>query len=323
MKRSLPVTLFCLLSLLPLSAQHALELDGYGTDDERPFLLNANLDTGLFFGMIQEWVFYDQGGDGTYDFTESRIDWQVCPVFYVGLSGSIEILPRFFVALGAWIGIPGETGYMEDFDWNTTTGVWTNFSHHDNLLQSAQFADLNAGYSIVYESNLVVNALIGFNFQRFQFSGRDGYLEYPPGSVPVPSSGEAINYDVMFFAPYLGVETVWRATPAFSLDFLGAVSPFLTFAVGRDYHALLNDLYYDFPRFAVTLSGVLSVSVRLSDLIDLRVKNLVVWTPPSRSGDTYLKENGTDYFVKTTVDHGSASRILYSLSVSLSFRFYR
>jgi hypothetical protein len=269
----------------------------------------------MLFGMLNEWVFCDINGNGAYDFTLSRLDWQLDPLCYAGVSLSLEPLPRFFIGFGGWLGIPGTLGFLEDRDWDLGTGIYIIFSHHDNVLVSAQFADINLGYSIVYENNFVLNAITGFNFKRFTMSGRNGYQEIPPGTPFATFPGEVINYECNIFIPYFAAEAAWAPLPFLSIDAFISVSPPLTFVYARDNHVGGN-YFVDRPQFGFFITGILNLSLHLGAGFDLRLHNMVMWLPPIK-GTTYVLTPGNDYFTTNPLSRGGSSLIIYGITISI------
>jgi outer membrane protease len=311
--------LFCLtLFFLPFSlfAQHALQLEGYqfpGTDpgqgNGNPITFHIGIESGALFGMINEWVFKDVKANQSFDFTVSRLDWQLDPLFYIGAVGSVKPCPRFYIGFGGWLGLPGLFGYLEDRDWDETTGDYIVFSHHDNVLVNAQFADINIGYSFLEENTLILNGIIGFNFKRIYMSGRNGWQEDPPGTVTSVYTYEVITYELYFFTPYLALEAAWAPVPLLTIDAFLSASPFLTFAYAHDKH-VGGHVYDDFPQFGFSFSAVLCLSLHLGAGYDLRLKNYFVWIPPFKGRD--YQDNNFQSSVK-----GGASLITYGVSLSI------
>src|SRR3989304_6387100 len=115
--RKICLLLLFIMTPLSLSAQHALQIEGYQYQPDKTFSFDIGLETGALFGTIGEWVFFDKNGDGSFSFVESRLDWQCNPLFYTGLAGSVEFLPRFFIGFGFWLGGPRLLGFMGERGW--------------------------------------------------------------------------------------------------------------------------------------------------------------------------------------------------------------
>ena len=308
--------------VLPVSlyAQHAPELESFRfspeekTGRETAFALSIGPDSGFLFGMLQEWVFIDRDGGNAYDDVLSRLDWQQNPQFYLGVSGSLMPLPRFFIGFGGWMGIPGILGYLEDRDWDAVTGVYDHFSHHDNLLKNSLFFDLNVGYCFIRSSYVLLNGLLGFNYKQIHMTGENGWREYPPGSPAIPMYGEVIDYELNFFIPYLGVELNYAPAQILSVDVFLSVSPWITFVYDRDDHILAGEYFQDLPQWGFHLSGVISLSFHLGGGWNLCLKNTIMWSPPIKGPS----------FVGGSLSAGElagASLLLGGVSLSLKWSF--
>jgi outer membrane protease len=299
-------------------SQNALQIEahGYSVDHsegkENVFSLNIGPDAGMMFGMLQEWVFINRDGRTSFDDVYSRLDWQLNPLAYVGATGSLMPLPRFFIGFGGWLGIPGLLGYEEDSDWDLITGVFSTFSHLDNKLSNAVFLDLNTGYSFIYQTHITFNGIIGFNLKQFHMIAQDGWQEMPPGSNHVQIIGAAIDYELNYFIPYLAGELAWTPVNWLTIDLFLSVSPFLTFVYDRDFHILRDLTFQDLPQFGFSLASVLSLSIQFGAGFSLRVKNGFQWAPPFKGYD-YV--DGT----RDTGSRGGSSLIIYSLSLSLNY----
>lgn len=267
--------------------------------------------------MLQEWVFIDREGDNAYDDVLSRLDWQQNPQFYVGVSGSCMPFPRFFIGFGGWMGIPSALGDLEDRDWNATTGAYESFSHHDNNLNNSIFLDVNIGYSFVYDSNIILNGLLGFNFKQVSMTCQNGWSEVPPGSAPAPYIGEAIDYEINIYIPYIGVEIKYSPIQAISFDVFLAVSPWVTFVYARDFHHTSPwgpEYFQDLPQWGFHLSGVISVSFHLGGGWKIRLENTFMWSPPIK-GFSFLDGD------LIAGELAGASLLLGGVSLSLTWSF--
>jgi hypothetical protein len=304
-----------------LFSQQALQLENpdiFLADESAPgCLIDLGLDCGMFFGMINEWLFYDKNNNNTFDFVQSRLDWELEPLFYAGAAGSVELVPRFFIGFGGWLGIPGALGFMQDRDWDLASGNYIRFSRHENVAESALFADINFGYSLVREKMLILNGIMGFNFKRFCMSGQNGYRENPPGTSPMDFSGVVVNYELNFFIPYIALETAWAPLAWLTIDALISTSPFLTFVYARD-SRISGDYFLDFPQFGFFFTGILNVSLHLGDGFNLLLNNMLIWAPPFK-GKTYTRLAGQNYSTTDPSSRGGAGLVLYGISLSLVY----
>jgi outer membrane protease len=138
--------------------------------------------TGFLYGTAYELI-YDVTKNSKYT---SELQWNIKPLLYAGLS--FEYGPKEpSVTMGLYgsvdfkIGLPMETGGMEDRDWLTpasTPGSLSLFSSHENKTYSAVIVDLEPGLSLPLGNNLSLKLYFGFSYAYFKFESTDGYTQY-------------------------------------------------------------------------------------------------------------------------------------------------
>jgi outer membrane protease len=75
-----------------------------------------------------------------------------------------------------------ESGIMEDRDWLAPGQDYlTNFSSHANYTGNMIMMDAGAGVSFPLFSLFLVKPYLGFSYQYFKWTARDGYIQYPKG----------------------------------------------------------------------------------------------------------------------------------------------
>lgn len=297
-----------------LSAQLVFQLEGGDFQPEATSPFSLGLETGTGLGLIQEFVFYDRTADRTYSALLSRLDWQVLPLWFIGITGSLEFAPRWWAALGFWFGLPGPSGFMEDRDWDGMTGDYEIFSHHDNCILDAETAEATIGYSLMTDPTFILNLIAGFHFQRIMFSGRNGYQESPPGTFVQSFDDEVITYDLSYFTASLGLEAGFSPSPIFTIDARLSLSPFLAFVCAWDDHLLTSVTYLDFPDFGFTLQAAISLTVHVTPEWDCSVRNSFYWSPVFK-GNTYSKPSDGEFYSEDSSAQGGSSRLFYSVSV--------
>jgi outer membrane protease len=182
-------------------------------------VLTTRTTTGLVYGMVKE-IALDAG------YKISELDWALQPILTagwtlelrtgMGLGGSIEVSS----------GIPGESGFMTDYDFLNNDGIVTHLSRHTSYTESAIFARLQAGWALGSGNTFAIEPYLELGYMRFKWTARDGYLQYPPEPGPpftpwstttpqIPASGTVIAYEQTYLYPALGV--------AASVRFLGIV----------------------------------------------------------------------------------------------------
>jgi outer membrane protease len=313
------ILLLCIL--FPLQAQHALYLPKPPDTKDTDWLsLSMSVDSGLIFGMLYEYVFVDNENDGKYNDTLSRLDWQLNPLVYTGITIQAEMWKSWIFTAGFWVGIPGPLGRMEDRDWGTEslgyTGNLESYSHHDNILKEAFFADTNFGYSILNNDDLFFAPFIGFNFKHIYMSGRNGEREYP---TYYSWEGEVITYQQNYYIFYVGAQISWTPLSLFTLQLFTCYSP-VVFSYNIDVHNW-KATYIDLHIWGQYIHVDAAVSLHISEWINLRLKGNFSYMTAFK-GQLYIKPDGSDtYFLDTSL-RGGGSFILGGAEISVIFYWY-
>ncbi len=322
MKKIVGIILFILFVMFPLCAQHAQFLPKEHKQSTGDWLRwSVSADSGMFFGMLYEYVFIARDSDGQYNDTLSRLDWQLNPLVYCGFSLDAELFHNFTLGLGTWLGLPALLGYMEDRDWDANNGDYISFSHHDNFLINAVFVDFNIGYNVINTDSFVLVPLLGFNYKHFRMAGRDGYQEQPPGSVPNTLSGVLITYEQNYYIPYVGVKTFWSPVQLLSLQFFACYSPMVFgFNIDNHLHPSVRADYIDVPLWGNYLSVDIVVYLNLMNDWSLKLHAGYMYITKFK-GDIYARliYLGSNDYVQSSSSRGGASLQLLNVSLGVVF----
>jgi len=205
----------------------------------------------------------------------SELTWDMEPVCYVGFNadfGLIDLLskPGFFSSLAIKAGIPGNSGNLEDRDWmSTVNGNLTHFSKHENETNEFVWIDFAIGASLPIKY-LYIKPFISGSWMRFNFTGRNGYLQHskenPNGSgmydpietAPiVPIHGKVISYQQDWYLLAAGFLIGTNILYPFSFDLSFQLSPY-TYCAAVDNH--IYTVYKDFTRLGFFLEPKGSIS---------------------------------------------------------------
>jgi len=217
-----------LLTSVPCRADHAVSAQSVHPDEQQsPFKSSISLQGGLLTGTASEYVF--SGGNKT-----SQLDWGLNPVVLVGLTINTQFFKMFFLNLGYWTGLNEDIGSVEDADY-TSFGIPSLYSKQDSILERAHFFDLNAGYAYRIFDGLSVAGLIGYHLINLKMTARDGYLEYPPGSMPQPFYGTGIAVEQTYQIAYVGIGATYEIHSVLYVQLFPMYSP-LVHCQQKDYH---------------------------------------------------------------------------------------
>jgi outer membrane protease len=268
---------------------------------------------GFIIGGATELVF-DSG------YKMSELDWASQPLAYWGLEASVNLPSGWYARLGLKSGLSGKTGYMTDSDWQNWDGVKTNFSESDSYTDQALLLNLAAGYDFSLADNMWIGPFLELSYLNFEWSARDGYLQYPPEFYPTDSSGNPIYgpytpispntptttnsgigivYQQSTFYPSLGIHFAYRPLRQLKLSASFAVSPFASMTE-TDNHVERSIVFTSTMTGGLALEPRLSVEYRLSprmslglDMSYIRIQNLSGdLTETDLYGNSYLDPSG-------------------------------
>jgi outer membrane protease len=223
---------------------------------------------GVLLGRAGEIVYNTTHYGNNTDVYASQLLWDLQPMVYLGTAVSFsrtDPLAGLGVAadLSVKFGLPLQSGFIEDRDWNNS-GELTNYSKHDAYLQGGAafplLLDFSGGITIPVASRVAIKTLISFSFMRFSWEGRDGYRKYKSEFwIPTDMSGTGITYEQnwMIFSPGLGV--LWPFHRNVKMDFSFFISP-LIYANALDTHVNTRVQYFDKMRLGLYVEPSLELT---------------------------------------------------------------
>jgi len=238
----------------------------------------------------------------------SELLWDMKPVFYLGLNVDYRrknIMDRLgvFVSASVKIGIPGDTGIMEDRDWQSTeNNALTNFSSHTNKTNGFYCADVLVGMSVPLKY-LYITPFLSGSWMHFSFEGRDGYRDYENFEPKVGVfSGKVIEYKQNWFIISPGFTIGTDILSPFSIDLSFQITP-LTFCNAVDQHLVTGVTYYDYVNFGLFLEprGSVSLKTNMFDFTFEFAYRCVI----SSQGETYYQNKNSEHAFLSPNDPGA------------------
>jgi outer membrane protease len=312
---------------------HILSNISANTGAAVPYSFSLASSFGLLAGYGEE-IVYKYAGEETY---LSQLLWNMKPLFYYGaaldfswknLLGALG----FYSTLSLKFGFPGKTGIMEDRDWNTPEDELSNYSRSDNYTTGALLLDFSLGVSLPLRSFGVLKAYGALAWMNFQWTGRDGYLQYPKDSkgdylytvalddsTPKdPLYGISIIYSQNWLLISPGVALSVPLLTWLKLDASFQISP-LIFCVARDDHLLAQNEYED------RITGGLYLEPRGDIIFSFRERfELSLYASyrfiKGAHGESWGRETGLEgdgSFYQYTQDTGAA---WYALDSGITFK---
>ena len=271
----------------------------------------------------------------------SQLIWNMNPVFYYGIKldfSQTEPMQKlgFFAALSLKHGIPGISGIMEDFDWQSIENTkLTNYSKHNNTTKELFLLDFSAGMSFPLAHGLLLKALANVSYKRFGFYGTGGYLKYAkevgagifnpidndPDIISIPLKEKVINYtqEWLVVAPGVSLRYYFIKTLFAELSF--QISPLIVCA-DLDEHLFFhddsgdllgrNEQFRDYTRGGLYLEPALRVSYFIGKWFEVSLEYSWQYITGSK-GEAYNRLLGNGYYMPV----GSAGTGLSLLDTGL------
>jgi len=250
-----------------------------------------NFSLGTFFGAV-----YGHSEELVYPYSEpaellSELLWDMKPILYAGFQvdygrASIMKSPGVFASLVFKAGIPGDSGTMENRDWQSLTNTsLSDFSTHTNRTKEFIWIDLNIGASIPFKY-IYLKPFISGSWMHFAFSARNGYGTYrvfecsknctlsykaPDCTVDHENSfpriasfegQEVITYRQDWLLIALGISAGTNILFPLCIDLTFQISPF-TYCAAEDQHLGRNTTFLDFTGWGLFIEPKINISLCL------------------------------------------------------------
>jgi len=244
------ITVFAVLVIMIQCAQFAFSQE----EKAASYVFSTGTKFGMFFGQTEEIVYPPLSHKAEL---LSQLLWDVKPVFYYGLTMDFSRAQPmtqwgFFSTFFLRSGIPGNSGDMEDRDWQSTVNAdLTNYSISDNITNNLLFLDFSAGFSFPIKRILLMKTYLTVSYMHFSFSAENGYYIYAPSfggdGTKKPLDGKVIDYtqDWLIIAP--GVSLGYYFDTRFYAELSFQISP-LIICNDIDQHLTRKIQFQDYMR---------------------------------------------------------------------------
>jgi len=281
------------------------------------YTFSVSPQAGIVYGQAFEYVYPLQGQ--TKAKLLSELKWDMKPVFYTGLQLDFEPSDTmrgigFFSSMSFKIGIPKDSGIMEDRDWQSAgNNTLTNFSSHTNRTNNFYILDAALGVSLPIKSIICIKPFISGSWTHFSFSGRDGYYEYVDFYPPKGSfSGDVIKYKQDWFLAAAGLSVATNIFYPFTVDLSFQISP-LTYCIALDEHLKTKTIYNDYTSMGLFFEPKLNFAFNMRR-IALSL-NAAYRRIGKTSGITYENEKTSDGYNKKSINQNKSGAGLSILDV--------
>ena len=291
--------------------------------------VDAKANISLLNGSISEYAF-DPASHNTDDVL-SRLDWDVKNVPIVSASVDLTLFKYAYFNLGAGFGFPSTpSGNMQDYDWLNCTEQYgtelTNYSIHDNFLNSYRNIFVKIGYNFYLPLKITITPFVAYNYEYLGFDGLDGYWECKILDFykKVEFSGSVISYFQETNAFLVGVKLISPVLFNLKIDGEFLISPYTSNINALDKHHIRKTHFMDLMPWSYQLQSSLNLSYSIQKHHKIFVQGFLQYIPVSK-GNFYSRktdENGIYTSTDWTIDkgcQGGTSRFLWQISLGYCF----
>lgn len=286
--------------------------------------VDAKANISLLNGSISEYVF-DPASHNTDDVL-SRLDWDVKNVPIVSVSVDLTLFKYAYFNLGAGFGFPSTpSGNIQDYDWLNYDTELTNYSIHDNFLNSYRNFFVKFGFNCYLPLNITVTPFVAYNYEYLGFDSFDGYTEYKQDNWQKKEcSGSVVSYFQETNAFLVGIKLISPVLFNFKIDGEFLISPYATNINSLDKHYMRQIHFIDLMPRSYQLQSNLNLSYSIHKHHKVFVQGFLQYIPVSKGND-YIREtdeNGnytsTNWTIVKNVQ-GGTSRFLWQISLGYCF----
>ena len=286
--------------------------------------VDAKANISLLNGSISEYVF-DPASHNTDDVL-SRLDWDVKNVPIVSVSVDLTLFKYAYFNLGAGFGFPSTpSGNIQDYDWLNYDTELTNYSIHDNFLNSYRNIFVKIGYNFYLPLKITITPFVAYNYEYLGFDSFDGYTEYKQDNWQKKEcSGSVVSYFQETNAFLVGIKLISPVLFNLKIDGEFLISPYTTNINALDKHYMRQIHFIDLMPRSYQLQSNLNLSYSIHKHHKVFVQGFLQYIPVSKGNDYFRKtdENGNYTPTYWTIDkscQGGTSRFLWQISLGYCF----
>ena len=288
--------------------------------------VDAKANISLLNGSISEYVFTPASHNT--DDVLSRLDWDVKNVPIVAASIDLTLFKYAYFNLGAGFGFPSTpSGNMQDYDWLNYDTELTNYSIHDNFLNSYRNIFVKIGYNFCLPLKITITPFVAYNYEYLGFDSFDGYTEYKQDNWQKKEcSGSVVSYFQETNAFLVGIKLISPVLFNLKIDGEFLISPYTSNinALDKHKHPKKRIHYIDLMPWSYQLQSNLNLSYSIHKHHKVFVQGFLQYIPVSKGND-YIREtdeNGnyssTNWTIVKNVQ-GGTSRFLWQISLGYCF----
>lgn len=286
--------------------------------------VDAKANISLLNGSISEYVFTPASHNT--DDVLSRLDWDVKNVPIVSASVDLTLFKYAYFNLGAGFGFPSTpSGNIQDYDWLNYDTELTNYSIHDNFLNSYRNIFVKIGYNFCLPLKITITPFVAYNYEYLGFDSFDGYTEYKQDNWQKKEcSGSVVSYFQETNAFLVGIKLISPVLFNLKIDGEFLISPYTSNINALDKHHIRKRHFMDLMPWSYQLQSSLNLSYSIQKHHKIFVQGFLQYIPVSKGND-YIREtdeNGnytsTNWTIIESVQ-GGTSRFLWQISLGYCF----
>lgn len=297
--------------------------------------VDAKANISLLNGSISEYVFNPESHNT--DDVWSRLDWDIKNIPIVSASVDLNLFKYSYFSVGGSFGFPSTpSGNMQDYDWLNCTQfnlpieygtVCTNYSIHDNFLNSYRNIFVKLGFNFCLPFNITITPFVAYNYEYLGFDSFDGYTEYKQNNWQKKEcSGSVVSYFQETNAFLVGIKLISPVLFNLKIDGEFLISPYTSNINALDKHKQPKKRihYIDLMPWSYQLQSSLNLSYSIQKHHKVFAQGFIQYVPVTKGNDYFRKTDDNGNYTPTnwTIDKGikgGTSRFLWKISLGYCF----
>ena len=201
-------------------------------------------------GTIKEYVFYSECKNT--DNKLSELDWHLSTLALFNIDVKFDVIKYINLGINASFGVPQRSDFMQDYDWQNSTGGstgkhldWknedptenTDFSEHINHLDKYITFKVSLGGNLYLPLEFKITPNISYYYEYIKFTGSNGYGRYKEHNYStINYIDNVIAYQQEINSFLLGINICNTFIPRTYININFDISPNLTFLNAIDFH---------------------------------------------------------------------------------------
>lgn len=239
------------------------------SNEEGSVNFSLGLGAGYMTGESKELVYWPEYNNHK----ASELTWKIDSLYLTNINAALSFSSNWFVQFDGWFKLVDGDGTMDDYDWLSVGGDWTDWSHHEDTdVTKASMIDISGGWKAINKEKLTLSGLVGYKRDVFAWESYGGSYTYSENgfrdsSGTFPDGEPGIGYEQTFTSVYIGLGFDVDVNEMLSLNGRAIYSP-LVQGEAVDHHYQRNLVTYDDfsngDMFAFDITATIKISEKLA-----------------------------------------------------------